>query len=148
MANVSSNGADIDPDYVANNAFSVSGTGPQSALKSSSHAAQATTMTQHAREAKALPGSQLSSVLSSVAGNEGSLPVRPTEEHLSVSRFTKFSPIIQVVDLSGEATFEEELWNLAKSSKEPFRHKVWAPKMAQTIKSSLTKEGLERENQN
>ena len=52
----------------------------------------------------------------------------PTEEQPSATRSTKFSPIIQVVDLFGEATFEkEELRNLAKHSKEAFRYETFSP---------------------
>ena len=53
-------------------------------------------------------------------------------------RSVGFSPIIQVIDVSGEETFEKEfLRDLFKKSKAPFKNEVCDAETAQLIKGSL-----------
>ena len=82
-------------------------------------------------------------------GNEGyPLSARPTEEQPSSHRSPQFSPITQVFDQFGEASFEkEELRDLTKCSKERFKYEVFTLQMAKEVQDALTKEGLEEDNQ-
>ena len=104
---------------------------PRSALKSSSHRTQAAAPALLDLQAPALTGSGPGSV----EGNEGyPLSAKPTEEQPRSLRSPKLSPITQVFDQFGEASFKKkESRDLPKHSMERFRYEVFTPKMAQTV---------------